>query len=450
MTSTAESYFLTGMKGGTTNAVESERSNLRLSTTHALLMIYAFFAPLGNLARFGSGETEFGLTSVVLGVALIINLIPLLITTVKNRALLSLIVLACWMAISGLLSDDLLEAYTQLAGFLVYVLFAGLTLSVNWPVTRIRRLLFSFMLGGLISSALTLIDWSGLVNIPGVNELSIATQTELGSVMQASGPFGRRSAMAAYFALLIPIAILSALYVKSLSTRVRLFFATTGLCCAISLILTHNRAGLLGGLTAIGAISLYLARSPARLARALLAGAAGVLGFGWLIATYLPAQFDAYRALLNVGGVASTDAFLAESDKLRLVFFERTITALASNPIGHGYTMLNGIPGFERIDPHNMLSQIVWAAGLFGLLWIVYFGRLVFRRCKPVFDRESSADPVYQYGIAIGGGLLGWFFCGMAHTIIATGVSWLLFGILLRITRVTRSRHQAWALSPRS
>src|SRR6185295_2918950 len=135
------------------------------------------------------------------------------------------------------------------------------------------------------------IDWFGLIDVPGVNDLSISTHTELGYVMQASGPFARRSAMAAYFALLIPVGVLAALYVDELSKRRRILLLLSAFTCALALTLTHNRAGLLGGLAAIGVVTLYLARSPAKVVRVVLLGTLAMTVLIWLMATYLPEQY---------------------------------------------------------------------------------------------------------------------------------------------------------------
>ena len=104
--------------------------------------------------------------------------------------------------------------------------------------------------------------------------------------------------------------------------------------------------------------------------------------------------------------------------------------------------MLTGVPGFDRIDPHNMLAQIVWAAGLFGICWLGYFAYLVFSHLRVFFEKRNLRDSWAQYGISVAGGLFGWFLCGMAHTIIATGVSWLFFGTALRMSKVLRQRER--------
>jgi hypothetical protein len=218
------------------------------------------------------------------------------------------------------------------------------------------------------------------------------------------------------------------------------FFAVTAVTCGLSLILTHNRAGLLGGLLGSGLVVLRLARSPVKFVRATVWASALLVLLGWLLVTFLPDQFNAYRTLLNVGAEPSSGGFLADSDKLRLVFVKRTLESLWSNPVGNGYTMLTGVPGFTRIDPHNMLAQIVWAAGWFGVGWLLYFGRHLVRQTGVLFSKQQPRDALGQYGIAVFGGLLGWFLCGMAHTIIGTGVSWLLFGVLLRIVSGLRYR----------
>ena len=97
---------------------------------------------------------------------------------------------------------------------------------------------------------------------------------------------------------------------------------------------------------------------------------------------------------------------------------------------------MTGLSGYDEIDPHNNITQIIWAAGIFGIGWLVYFGVSIFNSTKVILSKKYSNNPFNQYGVVIVGSLLGWFFCGMAHTNIGTGMAWLLFGVLLKIIKV--------------
>lgn len=406
----------------------------RLKITEPLLFLYIFLAPLGNLIRFSDTESSFGVTTVIICVVVGINLKYTISTLNKNRALYSILFLILWMSFSSIFSADLANGYTQLLSFTLYYLFSCVAYNHNWSTKSLQQLLMSFVLGALLSSSLTIIDWFGIYDIPYVNETSGGTITNIGTVMQASGPFSRRSAMAAYFSLIIPISTLSFFYLNKTNAITKLTLLSTGILCSISLMLTNNRAGLAGSICAIILISIYLSRSIKKLVRLIVIGSFSFLIMTWMVTTLFQDQLIAYQALLNLDEMAVSDVSKqTESDNIRILLFNFVIKSLISNPIGQGYTLVTGFDSSES-DPHNNVAQIIWAAGIFGIGWICYFGVSFYKQANKLFFKPLFISPHAKYGIVITGGLFGWFICGMAHTIIGTGVAWLLLGILLNIT----------------
>lgn len=422
-------------------SISSEGANLRAKVTYGLLLAYAFLSPLGNLTRFefrDEGST-LGLTSLFLILAVGINLFQCILILRTSRILFSLVILVLWMGFSSLFSSDILGAYLRLSNFALYVLLACLAFSIHWSVRNIHRLLMGFILGGFLCATLTLIDWFGLINIPRVNELMVSTGTDLGAISRASGPFTRRSAMAAFFSLLIPIATLAFLHIKQLLRKTKVFAFVTAITTAIALFLTHNRAGLLGALLAIVVINIFLAYSKRKLMRMMIKGIILIVFFIWLVMTYFPEHLIVYKAKLHIGDVSSTDIRLQESDDLRMELFKHVIRSLTVNPIGNGYTLVTDVSNYydyDEIDPHNNITQIIWAAGIFGIGWLVYFGVSMFNSTKVIFSKIYLNNPINQYGTVIVGSLLGWFFYGQAHTVFGTGMAWLLFGVLLKIIKI--------------
>jgi hypothetical protein len=314
-------------------------------------------------------------------------------------------------------------------------LFTFAVYRVNWTVERAHKVINCFIIGGFISSTLTLIDFFGIVDVPHVNDgNAFYTATSLGAVLQASGPFARRSAMAAYFSLLIPLAVLMVLNVKSLSKSTKLFYILTSLTSFVALLLTHNRAGLLGPLIAIVIISISTARSPAKVLRLLGVAVIGIGLVSWLLATVFHSQWVVYEALLRLNNEPVQGSYVTEeSDAIRLVLFQFVMSSLKGNPIGNGYSLLEGWRN-PHADPHNIASQIIWAAGGLGIVWLVYFSVGFFRRIKPRFTKVALRDPFSRYVIVLTGSLLGFVTCGMMHQILGTGMAWLFLGMILKMS----------------
>jgi hypothetical protein len=240
--------------------------------------------------------------------------------------------------------------------------------------------------------------------------------------------------MAAYFALVIPIAVATPLYVKDLSTRTRALFLAGALTSVVALLLTHNRAGLFGAIISIALTSLYMARSPAKLLRLLLLGAAAAAIVAWTVSTYFHEQWLVYEGLLKLTDVAPDAAFeTAESDRIRIILFQYAIRSLATNPVGNGYTLLTGLAGHPDADAHNIITQLIWAAGLFGIGWLVYFATALAGALRVTLATRNLSDPIARYAVVMASGLLGWFLCGMSHQILGTGMAWLLLGILIKV-----------------
>jgi hypothetical protein len=206
------------------------------------------------------------------------------------------------------------------------------------------------------------------------------------------------------------------------------FTAAAG--CTLTLLLTHNRSGILAPLLATLAVTALIARSPGKFIRSILIVAA----FSGLVALALvywfPDVWTAYRAILGLGDTAFS-AEVSESDGLRLVFFEHAVYSLIDAPFGHGYSLLHGVLGYDEVDPHNAFTQILWGGGLIGIAWMAGFAWQMSQRTWPLFSRRGDVSPFRSAGITLFGGLLAFLFIGMTHTTLSNGVAWLYFGLFV-------------------
>lgn len=409
----------------------------RIYPTRSLLMLYAFLAPLGNLARFSTMEAGYGATTILLLLVVAINGLPSLRILLRDRLLFSLALLTAWMAMASFVSPNFRGAIGGWVNFALYVLFACAAYRVNWTAATLYRLALFFVLGGFLSSSLTIVDFFGLLDVPRVNEGAAGyTATGLGAVLQASGPFARRSAMAAYFALVIPLAVQLFRYVRAAPRLGRLFCVATAATASIALLLTHNRAGLLGAWLAVALMSLMTARSPMKFLRLLASGAIVGMFVVWVLVTYFPAQLVVYEALLQLSDAEAVGPFITrDSDQIRVMLFKHALRSLASNPIGNGYSLVTGLPDHPNADAHNIITQIIWATGVFGIGWLFYFGGALVQRLRHLLTKDALKDPTRRYGIVLTTGLLGWLVCGMMHQILGTGMAWLLGGALIKLSK---------------
>lgn len=404
-----------------------------------MLALYLFLAPLGNLVRLGDDEGSYGVTTIILAILALTSLTAACTSVfLKDRFFFLVALLIMWMGIASLFVSDTAAAYSNLAGLVVYSVVAALVFRTCRKPDQIAPLLVALVVGGFLSAAATLIDWFGVFDIPRVNEIEVATKTELGSILQASGPFARRSAMAAYFAPIIAIAFLMASYVKGTPTAHRIALYLVAVLCTIALLLTHNRAGVLSAWATILLLFVLIGTSPKRVLKLAASLLASVFAAYYVLANFFPEVWLAYSALLGIGDVATTDASLRESDNLRLILFQHALAALLDNPLGHGYTVLTGVAAYPDIDPHNTVTQIIWGAGLFGVYWLIHIALLLLRRTRVVFSRRSRSETIAQYGACIFGGGLALLLTGMTHTVISIGIGWILLGALLGISTTLR------------
>lgn len=417
---------------------------LRVPLTVGFLMLYALLAPMGNLARFGTAEAALGSTSLLMVFVLLLNGIPAIQALRRHWMLFSIALLVAWLGITTVLSENIPESFGKWVGLLLYLLFAGAVFSQDWTTDRVRRLLLFFVLGASISALLTIIDWVGFTDIPRINEIEASTRTEFGNIPQVTGAFSRRTAMAIYYSLLIPIASLLFLQKSWAPLWKRMGFLLAGLLCTANLLLSHNRSGIISVVAVTTLIALLAHRSPSKALRIAWIGIllSGIIA--WVIYTFFYNELIAYQALLRIGGARSADLYHEESDLLRLMFLRHSLNSLLVNPAGNGYSLITGTPGHPQAwDPHGNITQILWGAGIAGILWMLAFAAGAFRRFRVFFLARNMAHPQNPFCIALVAGLCGWLLNGLPHTTIDTGVAWMFFGILLKVSLSSEYRRAA-------
>lgn len=402
-----------------------------------LICLYSLLTPLGMMVKFGKEEGSLGITTFILLAILLLLLRSAFRNLSKSIYFVSLLVLIIWLIFASIFSFD--PILTVLSGLtlILYLFTSTISYEIIDSEDKIFYVFLFFCLGGFISSSATIIDFFGIVKIPGVNEVEVGTNTDLGTILQASGPFARRSSMAIYFTMIITIGILYATIIRKISKVSKVLFYTSAITCLIALMLTHNRSGIVSAFLVSFLILFFYSKSTKKKIKFILYIFLAFLIIVYLIINFLPDVWHAYQALLRIGDVSSTDAFLEDSDALRFELFKHSFVAILNNPIGHGYSLISDLPDFDNglIDPHNIVTQIIWGAGIMGVIWVIYFAFKIFRLTAPIIFYKNRQINKHKVVFVFIGVLASFFVIGMMHTVISTGMVWIFFGCFLRVSK---------------
>ena len=205
----------------------------------SLLCIYSFLTPLGTIVKFGNEEGSFGITTYILLFIILISFSSVIGSVFKSRILFSLFWLILFFILASFFSYNIELSIFSGITLLLYLATACISHDVLDSDQKIFAVFLFYCLGGLFSSLATIVDFFGLFNIPGINENNVGTNTELGTILQASGPFARRSSMAVYFTMIITIGSLYSFIVKNKSNFYRFIFILSSITCLIALLLTY-------------------------------------------------------------------------------------------------------------------------------------------------------------------------------------------------------------------
>jgi hypothetical protein len=405
---------------------------MRESLTLILSYLYAFLSVLGNLTRFGADESSLGVTTLILVFIVILNLKTSFNLVFKNNIYVLFSSLCLWWLFTSIFSFNIMQSYIQLAQFIFYPLFSAAIYNLNWSKSRIKNVLLFFMIGAFVSSSLTIVDFFNVIDIPGVNDTLSGKITGDGVVLQANGPFFRRSAMAAFFSIVIPFCAFIVIRNGGSNTLVQFLAICTLILTVISLMITGNRAAILSSFLSIVIISLVMSNSKVKLFKQFVIFTSFILLIFSFLSAYLPDQVLVYKELF--GFAYSYDGEnISKSDEIRTLLFLHVLKSLIQNPLGHGFSNIYGFYGNDDADPHNLITQILWASGVIGFFWIAVFIKVFYSKLKLVFIESDFSDTkLKDLLIILFAGILSWFFCGMTHMILATGAIWLFFGVFLR------------------
>lgn len=396
-----------------------------------LLCMYGLLVQFGNLFRMsGTNDADAGLSTIVAILIIVFGGLRLINIIIMRPELYLVMLLALWTA-----TVDYLSTYTEyhsLFSSLSIAIYAALTAAVVrvFSIPKTLPVLWIVVAFGVgLSGSISIIDYIGFYNFPYVNDVVIETDFDHERVTQASGFFPTRSAMAAIFSLSIGGLFVLALMSKGILLRT--YFLLAGVSGFVCLMLTHNRSGILGVLIAVTFYLFFSRRmSLVRRVKVLTLAVMATVAFSFFMIEYFPSHVNVYYEKLIY--MFDDSAKVDESDYGRLLIFKSVIASLLENPLGNGFTNIP-VEGIGLINPHNVITSIIWSAGVVGILWLIVYGFVIYRLIKKVIV-VSNANANRNYIDITILGLGAWMLGNMAHNSLSTGLAWIFLGVLISVS----------------
>lgn len=396
-----------------------------------IALVYCFACPFGNLLRVSERIGEYGASTLLLFAMACFGALSAPYVIPRVPAIGMIATLVAYLTVSSLLTPDYETYFWRSLGLLSYLLASVAAYQHITEEKAALKMLLAYSVGCLISSFLTTIDFKGIIDIPGFNERNIATKTDVGVVWQATGPFPSRSPMAGYFSMAISGSVAGFIVYRRSASIASTIFALAALSCTIALLLTHNRAGVIGAFAAVVIVTGILNRNVAQaLSKSALAiGLLAVtLSIGYV---FFPDTVLAYQSLFGFGEGGSSRTSVFESDNVRLELFLHSISSILENPLGFGYSMIHNFERERVWDPHSLLTVVVWGAGVFGIVWLLYsFVRV--SAWAILLMQDSRLTSTQSAVVPLIAALLGYLIHGLFHATMA-GIAWVFFGVLLSL-----------------
>jgi len=451
--------------------------NNREKLTFRVFCFYCLIVSFGSLFRLNYGASSIGLSSILLVLIILLRLPEAISTVYKNRLLQLWFLLIIYISIIiylrygfTSLSDwyfsnsdsNLLYApfqfsiwqYTKVGSLGIYLLFCGAIAGLNWNNEMILEIAKMVALGLFISALLCSIDSLNLLDIPRIND---DHRLEAIRDYVPYGQFGHRSAMSLY--LTVMLTFLLVMTESGMGTnRFRI-------CCLLAcgyffwlLIISINRSGPAAIVISLCIYFIFNVKNEKRIISKRIPDfilplclAVMLVGIGkpntfklylyrWvssaIIANFIPeSKFLSTLAESDESGYfAGIDLSRADlihkSDMTRWELVRETWRSLRKNPYGSGFVN----------DPHVFSAiDLIHAAGLFGIIWLIVFSSLfVSMIFKTIRTLESKACLW-----AVITGIIGWIVVGIMYNSLYLGIGWGFLGMTISLSRDNMSNRLA-------
>jgi hypothetical protein len=296
---------------------------------------------------------------------------------------------------------------------------------------------------------LTSFDFTGVVDIPYFNDFTEGVRTADNiNIVGASGPFLGRNYMCAYFGPLLPAIAIFGFLTQNKSIKILAFIAfVSGLT---ALLISLNRAAPLALFVSILFFCIFSAHKLRTKARIFGGSLLGICVSLLIIYLCFPDQMTAikYKMNLTLGvGNYREEHFGTQrkADLRRIEIAKETTKDIVTHPFGHGLTSIETTVSEQKIGAHNNITQIIWATGFFGILWIPFFVLCLIQTFRKANLSHLSPYKGIKYG------LFAWFLISFVHVNWATGIMWALLGIFVsQCSRETKAFPSIHGIIPES
>lgn len=390
-----------------------------------LFCIYTTSVIFGDLFRLDTNMFNFGLSSVILCIIAFFAIRQPFRQIFRERLWLALIMLLVWLCLSTTLNGTR-EGYQQLLRFAAYVLFAIGLSTVQFSREELEVWLMTTALALLICSLLTLLDLRAVVDLPLFNEHG----EKFGGVVGASGPFSGRTSMASYFSILLPLIFCWGFgaqnwSLKAFSLIVFTIAMTTIMC-------SFNRSAPLAIVLSMLFFCFLSAGTLRQKAKALLTLILALCITMTIINIFFPMYFDGIVRKAKITIFNPSDDLPAaieqrQADTIRIAIADGVFRNIAANPIGYGLGSVTMIQSKVRIGAHSTIIEIIWAAGIFGLIWLPFFTICLFM----AFAKHGKNLTLYSKSIKYA--ILASFLHSLVHSNWNNGLLWALFAITVQL-----------------
>lgn len=414
---------------GATMRTAKPRQTTREMLLLSLVVGYAFVVHFGVLFRVSVDRDSSGISTILAIAILILGLVPALFFILREPVYVLLVALLALLSFaSGMSSPHVAQSLFQASQLGAYIVMSAAVAATIRDPKWLHRFWIGVIFGLAISAGLTIIDFLGILDVPRNNDLGISTLTSGGRVEQAGGFFFNRTAMAAVFVFGITGASILVIEHKHFLTRVK--FAVAAGIGLLAIILTHNRSAVLSAAIAVLTYIVLSGRlRTIRKVKVLLGIVVAMIVCGILLWAYFPRHMAVYVEKL---AFVSGSSVASESDESRIVLFKIAVRSLSVYPFGHGFTDVQyGLMESQRSSPHNIITGLLWGAGVLFIVWLPFFVFVVRQRLARALKVSAENVAISAHVDAVVYGLFAWLLHNMTHYSLSTGIVWVGLGLAM-------------------
>lgn len=390
----------------------------------ALLLagLYCFFIPFGDVLRRGE-EASLGLASLLIAGFVLISINRHMLAALMHPLALVLSAMI-FLSVVGLISypGNFVAGLTRTAATYFYVVVLVAAVSIETRGDELDRIINFLVCGMLVASTIAIVDSLGFYKFSFLKDAATASKVDGQQIEQAGGFFSRRSAMAAVYAVAVPL--MAVIGLKKNTLVMRCLYLAASSVSWIALFLTHNRSGVLAIVAVVLWYIVYYSegslakRLGSSLITVVVAGA-----FFAVVSIYFSEDLFVYVEKLSF--LVEKDGEASRSDASRIYFFIEAIKSLGSSPLGNGFTLMyTDLYGFK--SPHNIITYLIWATGVLSFVWLPLLF-VQFKKSLRSNRYKTSSSEFYVLAIKLG--VISFMLNNMTHNSFNTGIFWLLLGL---------------------